>query len=203
VAGPRLGAGKKGARRRRAFIALIDESGLLLGPLLRRSWAPRGRAPALLQRGRRRDKVSVAAAMWLTPSRDRLGLSFQTLVKGYYNNERVAAFLEGLLAELAAPVVAVWDGGNMHKGDPVRDLVRRSAGGLVLERLPPYGAELMPLEWLWAWLKHSRMCNFAPRDAEELNARAVTELTALKGNEGLLRGFFRASSLPLPRTLLS
>jgi transposase len=157
----------------------------------------------LLQRGRHRDKVSVAAALWLTPRRDRLGLSFQTLVKGYYNNERVAVFLEGLLAELAAPVVAVWDGGNMHKGDPIGDLVMRSAGRLVLERLPPYGAELMPVEWLWAWLKHSRMCNFAPHDADELNARAIAELTDLKGSEGLLRSFFHASSLPLPRTLLS
>lgn len=181
----------------------MDESGLLLGPLLRRTWAPRGCTPRLLQRGRHRDKVSVAAAMWLTPRRDRLGLSFQTLVKGYYNSERVAAFLESLLAELGAPVVAVRDGGNMPKGDPIRQLVARSEGRLVLERLPAYGAELMPVEWLWSWLKDSRMCNFAPHDASELNERAVAELTALKRDEGLLRNFFHASSLPMPRTLLS
>jgi transposase len=203
VARPRLGAHQRGARRRGACIALIDESGLLLGPLLRRTWAPRGRTPRLLQRGRHRDKVSVAAALWLTPGRERLGLSYQTLVKGYYNSERVAAFLEGLMAELAAPVVAVWDGGNMHKGDPIRGLVARSAGRLVLERLPPYGSELMPVEWVWSWLKYGRMCNFAPHDADELDERARAELDALKGDEALLRSLFRASSLPLPRTLLT
>jgi transposase len=139
--------------------------------------------------------VSVAAALWLTPRRDRLGLSFQTLVQGYYNNERVATFLEGVLAERAAPVVAIWDGGNMHKGDPIRDLVRRSGGRLTVERLPPYGAELMPLEWMWGWLKNSRMCNFAPHNVRELNDRAVAELTALRENQGLLWSFFHASSL--------
>lgn len=147
--------------------------------------------------------MSVAAALWLTPERDRLGLSFQTLVKGYYNNERVAAFLEGLLDELAAPVVAIWDGGNMHRGDPIAELLRRSGGRLRVERLPPYGAELMPLEWAWGWLKNSRMCNFAPHNAVELNERAVAELTALSENQGLLGSFFHASLLPPPRTLLS
>ena len=41
---------------------------------------------------------------------------------------------------------------------------------------------------------------------EQANERygwAVAELTALKGDEDLLRSFFHASSLPLPRTLLS
>jgi transposase len=147
--------------------------------------------------------VSVAAALWLAPRRDQLGLSFQTLAQGYYNNERVAAFLEGLLGERAAPVVAVWDGGNMHKGGPIDDLLRRSGGRLAVERLPPYGAELMPLEWVWGWLKYSRMCNFAPHDAEELNERAVAELTALRENQGLLWSFFHASRLPPPRTLLT
>ena len=147
--------------------------------------------------------MSVAAAVWLTPRRDRLGLSFRTLVRGYFNNARVAAVLEGLLEELGGPAVVVWDGGAMHRGDPITDLVARAGGRLALERLPPYGAELMPVEPLWAWLKHGRMANFAPHDADELNARAVAELTALRRDQTLLRSFFHASSLPLPRTLLT
>ncbi len=191
------------ARRRGASLALIDESGLLLAPLLRRTWAPQGQTPVLLQRAKHRDKVSVAAALWWPPGRDRLGLSFWTLVNGYYNNVGVAAFLGELLGSLGSPLVVVWDGGMMHKGDPINELVRQSAGRLWLERLPAYGSELMPVEYLWAWLKSERLCNFAAHDVGELNGAAVKELTALQKDQQLLRSFFHAATLLLPRTLLS
>jgi transposase len=195
---------KAEARRLGAHLALIDESGLLLGPLLRRTWAPVGQTPELLQRSRHRDKVSVAAAVWLPPGRGgRLGLSFWTLENGYFNNVAVAAFLGELLGELGSPLVVVWDGGSMHKGDPIRELVGQSAGRLVLERLPPYGPELMPVEYLWAWLKDDRLCNFAPYSVRELNEAASAELKAAQKDQRQLRGFFHACSLPLPRTLLT
>ncbi len=59
-----------------------------MAPLVRRSWAPRGHPPAPEQKARHREKVSVAAAIWLTPRRDRLGLAYQTLVNGYSTSTR-------------------------------------------------------------------------------------------------------------------
>ena len=181
----------------------MDESGLLMAPLVRRSWAPRGQPPVLRQKANHREKVSVAAALWLSPQRDRLGLAFQTLVNGYFRNEEVADFLGYAVPALGGPVVVIWDRGTMHKGGPINDLVRDSRGQLELEPLPAHAWDLMPVEQLWSWLKYSRLCNFAPRDAEELNQRAVAELAALQKDQQLLRSFFHASSLPLPRTLLS
>ena len=78
----------------------MDESGLLMAPLVRRTWAPRGQTPELDQCGGHRQKVSVAAALWLSPRRDRLGLYFQTLPNGYFDNWYVTAFLEAMLREL-------------------------------------------------------------------------------------------------------
>src|SRR5947208_4036412 len=52
---------KKKARRQDAHLALIDESGLMMAPLLRRTRAPRGQTPSLAQCGAHRKKVSVAA----------------------------------------------------------------------------------------------------------------------------------------------
>jgi hypothetical protein len=57
-----------------------------MAPLVRRTWAPRGYPPALAQSGAHREKVSVAAALWLSPRRDRLGLYFQTLPDAYFDN---------------------------------------------------------------------------------------------------------------------
>lgn len=192
---------QKKARRKGAYLALTDESGLHLAPLLRRSWAPRGQTPILRQRARHRDKVSIAATLWLNPRRDRLGLFFRTLVNGYFNNERSAAYLDELLCQWQEPVMVLWDGGNMHKGDPINTCVAESQGRLLLERLPPYGAELMPVEQLWSWLKHSRLSNFAAADAYELNDVAVRELTAIGQDQDRLQSFVHASALPLPRTL--
>jgi hypothetical protein len=89
-----------------------------MAPLVRRSWSPRGRPPLLEQKANHREKVSVVAALWLTPRRDRLGLAFQTLVNSYFGNEEVAGFLGCAVPGLGSPVLVAWDRGSMHKGGP-------------------------------------------------------------------------------------
>jgi DDE superfamily endonuclease len=202
VAGLRLAAHQKKARRQRAKIALIDESGLLMAPLVRRTWAPRGHTPDFVQQGGPRQKVSVAAALWLSPRRDRLGLYSKTLVNGYFDNWYVAAFLEAMLRDLGGRFVVVWDGGPMHKGDPINQLLGHFTDRLCLEALPPWAPMLNPTEPLWAWLKYDRLCNYAPHDAVELDDRVVAELAAAGSDQGFLKGLYHASELPLPRTLL-
>ncbi len=91
----------------------------------------------------------------------------------------------------------------MHKGDPIRALVDHFADRLCLERFPPYAPELNPVEFLWSWLKYSRLNNFAPRDAIQLNERVVAELTAIQSDQGLLESFVHAAELPLRLTLLT
>jgi putative transposase len=181
---------------------LIDESGLLMAPLVRRTWAPRGQTPQLLQRCAHREKVSVAAALWLSPDRNRMGLFFQTLVNAYFNNRNVAAFLRVLAGKLAGPVLVLWDGGGLHQGDPIRELLRHHPA-LHLEKLPPYAPMLNPVEPVWGWLKYGRLDNFAPQDVRQLNQRILTELVPLRRDQARLKNFFHASDLPLPRALLS
>jgi DDE superfamily endonuclease len=174
-----------------------------MAPLVRRSWAPRGHPQVLEQKARHREKVSVAAAIWLTPRRDRLGLAYQALVDGYFTNEEVADFLQAGLEGLAEPLIVVWDRGGPHSGDPLRALLARTAPRLDIEPLPPHAPELMPVEFLWRWLKYDRLCNFAPRDVHHLNEAVVRELDAIRDDQELLRAFFHLSDLPIPRALLS
>ena len=156
----------------------------------------------LRQKANHREKVSVAAALWLSPQRDRLGLAFQTLVNGYFRNEEVADFLGYAVPALGGPVVVIWDRGTMHKGGPINDLVRDSRGQLELEPLPAHAWDLMPVEQLWSWLKYSRLCNFAPEGGRQLDEAVTRELDAIRDDQERLRSFFHASDLPLPRTLL-
>jgi len=194
---------KRNARRRGAYLLLLDESGLLMAPLRRRSWAFRGNPPQMKQKSQHREKVSVAGALWLTPSRDRLGLAFQTMINGYFTNVEVAEFLQGAVQWLDAPMIVIWDGGSMHKGSPVNELVRESKGRLDLEPLPPHSPVLMPMEQVWTWLKYGRLSNFPPRDARHLDEAIINELEPIREDQQRLRNFFHASRLPLPRALLS
>src|SRR3954469_13643807 len=119
---------KQKARRRGACLLLMDESGLLMAPLLRRSWALRGETPEQEQKAGHREKVSVAAALWLPPARDQLHLAYQTLVNGYFSNVEVAEFLRCAVEGLPAPVIAIWDCGTMHKGPPIREVLEEAQG---------------------------------------------------------------------------
>lgn len=175
----------------------------MMAPLTHRTWAPRGCTPELVQKSGSREKVSIAAAVWLSPRRDRLGLYWHTLANDYFDRWTMAAFLEAMLKDLVGRFVVVWDGGPMHEGDPIRDLMAHVAARLDLERLPPYAPMLNPVEPLWSWLKWGRLSNFAPKDAVEIEARAVAELTKVREDQGFPRNRFHASDLPLPRALLS
>jgi transposase len=194
---------KRQARRRGACLVFLDESGLLMAPLRRRSWALKGQPSQLKQKGQHRQKVSVAGALWLTPQRDHLTLAFHTLVNGYFNNAAVAEFLSGAVQWLDGPLTVIWDGGNMHKGNPINELLVEAKGRLVLERLPAYAPKLNPVEQVWTWLKYSRLCNFAPHDAADLNGVIHRELDPIREDQGRLRSFFHASELPFPRALLT
>ena len=130
----------------------LDESGMLMAPLVRRSWSLRGQTPVLHQRGRSHQKVSAIAAICVLPKRDRVALYFRLHPDANVNTERAMDFLEHLQHQLHMPIVLVWDSfQGCHKGELVNECVLpRSAH---LEYLPPYAPELNPVEYLWAWLK--------------------------------------------------
>jgi putative transposase len=155
----------------------------------------------LHQKGKHREKVSLAVAFWLSPPRERLGLIYRTLENDYFNNQQVARFLEELMREIPNRLVVLWDRGNRHKGDPIRAQVERYRPRLTLELLPPWAPMLDPTEPIFSWLKYGRLSNFAPRDARELNQAIVAELEPATDDQDLLRHLWHASDLPLPLPL--
>ena len=168
----------------------------MMAPLVRRTQAPRGQTPVIKQKAASREKVSVIAALSLAPRRNRLGLYFQTRPKGYFDSLGVAEFLRVLLKHLRGKVVVIWDNGNMHKGEPIREVLR-AFPRLTLERLPPYAPDLNPVEWLWSYLKYGEMCNFAPRNAADLDVVVTGHLSVIRAKPERMRGFYAGAKLPL------
>jgi transposase len=172
-----------------------------MAPLVKRTWAFRGSRPELHQKGKHREKVSLAVALWLSPKRERLGLLYRTLENDYFNNQQVARFLEAIMREIPHPLVVLWDRGNMHKGDPIRAQMERFRPRLHLELLPPWAPMLDPVEPIFSWLKYGRLSNYAPRNAHELNQTVEEELDAIADDQDILQRLWHRSDLPLPRQL--
>ena len=141
--------------------------------------------------------MSLIAALVFNTVLAELGLHFRTYPKDYVNNVKAADFLRAVLAEVPGEVVVLWDGGPMHKGEPIRALLRAEPR-LSIVRLPPYCPHFNPVEYLWSWLKYGRIPNFAPADAEELETVVRGHLKAAQGNPQLLRGFWDHCELPDP-----
>jgi transposase len=193
---------RRKVRRQGGTLVFLDESGLLMMPLLRRSQAPRGHRPVLKVRMQHRLHVSVAAALWVSARWDEVGMFSQTLFNGYFNNQRVAMFLHRLLRRVPGPVVALWNSGPMHHGEWIRLVQRMYRGRLQFEPMPAYAADLNPVEQLWQYLKDCRLVNFAPTDGEQLLRAVHAELTQIRWDIPRLWCFLHQSALPLPRTLL-
>jgi transposase len=167
-------------------------------PLLRRTLAPRGKTPIFLSPGGHRHKVSLIAALTISPRGHHLGLYFSSLINGNYDGYTVAWFLRELLRHLRGNVIVVWDRGNMHRGPEIEELLR-DFPRLSLEKLPPYAPHLNPVEQLWTFLKWQELPNFAPRDIQHLEEEAYSRLAAIRYNNQRLRGLFDAADLPFPR----
>lgn len=140
------------------------------------------------------------AALLLSPARGHLRLYCQTFADAYVDAEIYGCFLRHLLRTVRGPLVLVHDNGNMHRGQPVRDL-RHDSARLHLHDFPPYAPELNPVEYLWNWCKDKRLCNFVPHDLRELDDAACGCLEDVRQDQQRLRSFFESSPLPWKGTV--
>lgn len=189
-----MATGKKNAARRRAWLIFIDEAGLLMAPLVRRSWAPRGDTPILRQRTRSHRKVSVIAALCVAPERTAVRLYFRLHPNANVNARRIVAFLSQLERQLAAPFVVIWDRLQAHRSVAVRrHLDARPQAQSVC--LPPYAPELNPVEYLWGYLKRNPLANRAIPEVQALADTARSCTRSIQRRPDLLKAFVQHSPL--------
>ena len=187
-----VGSDQKKTRRLGAHLAFVDESGFLLIPTVRRTWAPKGKTP-LLRHSYRRDRISTISALTVSPRRARLGLYVQFHRKNISGVE-VLRFLRGLKRHLRGPIVVVWDGGSIHYKQLVRDYVGRLGSRLYVYRFPGYAPELNPAEYVWTNAKR-RLSNGTPEDIDRLGADLQVAIRRIARSQRLLRACLRRSTL--------
>ena len=172
----------------------VDESGLLMAPLVRRTWAPRGITPILLQKTRSREKVTIVGALSVSPRRHRVGLYFSLRCDQNLTQFWLLDFVKDLKRHIRGPIILVWDRLSVHRAATVRDFLKKS-GRMEAELLPPYAPELNPVEGLWAYLKHNPLANWAPELVGHLYLEALEQTRRLQKNQHLLRSFILGTPL--------
>lgn len=187
-----MAADKKKAARLGAHIVFIDESGFLLIPPVRKTWAPRGRTPHLYHH-QVRHRISVISGLSISPKRKRLGL-YCSLHDKNIRHAEVCQFLRHLLTHLRGTIIVIWDNARIHKGEAIRDMCRRFPR-LRLEPLPPYAPELNPDEGVWSQAKNS-LANGRPDTIDQLWLHLVDTLEDIGSFQRNLRACVHQSDLP-------
>jgi transposase len=187
----------RAARRRGAHLVFLDESGFMLTPTVRRTWAPRGSKP-VLDCWDRRDRLSAISAITVSPGVGRLNLYFDLLE----DNANVRAvdivdFLRQLKRRLAGPLTVIWDGSNLHSRSKVVRAFLAEHPEIVAETLPAYAPEINPDELVWGWSKYGRLANLAAADTDHLRDRVIDELTHVREHPYLLASFIDKTELNL------
>ena len=166
-----------------------------MAPLVRRTWAPVGQTPILYQRTRSRERVSMIAAITVSPRRYKVGLYFRLLPKENVVTRNLLSFLRQLQRQLGSPILIVWDRLSAHRSAWTK--IHRRNHSIHSALLPPYAPELNPVEAFWAYLKMNPLTNYAGRDIEELCLSAERHTPDIADDQLLLRSFLKASSLSL------
>jgi transposase len=184
------------AFRRKAHVAFLDESGIMLQPLVRRTLAPRGKR-VVMRCSASHDRVSAISCVTLSPKAMHVGLYFQLLVKRNFHGEEVVEFLEYLTHKVPGAWTVVWDGNNIHSRSKVVKAWLALHPNVVVEDFPSYDPQNNPDEWVWSWAKYGKLCNLCPADLEELFKHVLDALEELKRQPLLLTSFVLAAEVPL------
>jgi transposase len=182
------------AHARKACLVFIDESGFMLAPTLRRTYAPSGQAP-VQKTSDPHARISVIGAIILSPEYRRIDLSFELLPDNVnFNGNSIAAFLPVIKERVKHPLTIIWDSVGIHLSRPVAAYLSRK-GDIVSEPFPANAPEMNPVDCVWSHIKYGRLPNYTPYDLSELRGTVTSELKRLQRQPHLLHAFIRRTGL--------
>ena len=166
-------------------IVWVDQSGFYLLPAVVRTYAPRGQTPVLRVRLTR---DHVAAISGITPQG---GLYFSTQERPFRSPD-VVRFLRHLLRHIPGPLLVIWDGSPIHRGQVVKDfLANGGAQRLYIEQLPGYAPDLNPAEGVWQYLKRVELRNRCCPDIPTLRGELRLATARFRHKRAVIQGCIR------------
>jgi len=178
------------------YLMFVDESGFMLAPLVRRTWAPRGQTP-IIKVADSHDRISVIGAMTISPSRRHFGFLYHCLAgNANFHGDSVVHFMDQVRRRLHGPITILWDQVAIHRDTTVTNYLIQHPT-IRMKLLPPYAPELNPVDHVWSYVKYDRLANYTPANLTELRKRLDEEFQSLQKQPKLLQSLFRGTGLTL------
>jgi transposase len=174
----------KRAKAAKAVIYRGDETGVSNQDQIGRSWAPKGRTPAVARTAKRVTRSMIAAV-------SNRGLMRFMLYEGALNADRFIAFLRRLTRDAGRKVVLIVDNLKVHKAGKVRAWVESHAHEIELVYLPAYAPDHNPSECLNNDLKQQLRQQPQPDTKEELVERTRSVLRVIQRSPERVRAYFK------------
>ncbi len=188
-----MASDKKGAAKRRAKLAFLDESGFSLKPSVRRTWAPRGQTP-ILEHKFNWKRLHAMGSLVCNPDGSQPDLLLHLQPKSI-KEEAVFAYLQALHRQVPGRLVLLWDRLPAHRGQKVAEYLAQNADWLQVEWLPAYAPELNPMEYVWSATKGKPLANLAPDRIAQLEQVVKRTHRRMRKRPEDLQRFLMASSL--------
>jgi transposase len=176
-------------------LVFLEESGFLLIPTLKRTWAPQGQTP-YCPMWYKQGRVNAFNAVVVSPQRKHLALYAQ-FPRRTLRGEEVVGFLKPLLRHLRGPVVLLWDRGPIPRRQLVQEFLHRYPR-VHAEYFPAYAPELNPAEYVWNRVDDA-LANGTPQNEQELTRHLRASRRKLNSSQSLLWSCIYASDLPWTR----
>ena len=150
-----------------------------------RTWAPCGQTPVLRVK-LTRDHLSAISGIAAD------GRLFMQVRPASYDSAAVVSFLRVLLRKIPGKLVVIWDGSPLHRGQEIKDFLKRGAAKrLHLEQLPGYAPDLNPDEGIWNYLKRVESGNVCCADLNQLQRKLIQARERLRHKRGIIQSCFR------------
>lgn len=170
------------ARKDKAIILWLDQTGLRSDAPVGTGWAPVGQTPVVGKTGRR-FSINVMAAI------SNKGELYFTCYRGSFTGPVFLAYLDRLVRQLGRKIYLIVDGHPVHRRVMVRDWLAERVDRMEMHFLPGYAPELNPVELLNGDIKrHVAQAN--PTTPAELSAAAAAHLRRRQNQPDVVKALF-------------
>lgn len=177
------------------MIVFYDETGFSFFAPLARTWAPRGKRPALRRVTLQRRVLSTAVALTLS------GKIYKRHFDKAMDSNRVIIALRHIGRRIKGQWILIWDRAKIHRSHKVEAYLAQHPE-IMVEWLPAYAPEVNPEEYCHGNVKE-RVKNATPETREELRALIDGGFARLRKRPDLILGFIHHAGLSVKQLWLN
>lgn len=179
---------RRRAKKRKAEIFFVDETGVRSDGPLGSTWAPKGETPIVRTSGKRQAINAISAV-------NSRGAFWYDVYSGNLNGTVFLDLLKRFMHRRKKRVIIILDSHPAHIAKMISTFVQTLKGRLEMFFLPGYSPDLNPDEFVWNYIKRKGTSKEPLRKNESLKQRVHRDLSDVKSKPKLVRSFFKEKSV--------